>query len=250
MIDPEDIVPAPRRVSRLRGLLGDAAPRAAAIVAVAAASYLASHFEASADFYNAHLAGHLHFGRFQDMAPDLYWLGASNVLFGLVPLLALWLLREPFSEYGLGVGDARIGLTVAGLFVAAMLPLVLLSAHTGPFRGQYPLDPNAQRDWAHFCLFEALYVAYFAGWELFHRGFLLFGLRRRIGDLAILVQALPFALMHFAKPEPEAWGSFVAGVALGVLAVRARSLWYGFAVHGAIAFAMDLAQSWPHLHHP
>ncbi len=246
MIEPGELS-GPGRPAVLRWL-GDADPRAAAIVTVATACYLASHFEASADFFNATLAGRLHFGRFQDMAPDLYWLGSSNVLFLAVPLLSLWLLREPISEYGLGLGDRRTGFAVAGLFTAIMVPLALAAAHTEPFRGQYPLDPAARRDWAHFCLFESLYVAYFAGWELFHRGFLLFGLRRRIGDLAIFVQALPFAMMHFQKPQPEAWGAFVAGVALGVLAVRARSVWYGFGVHAAVAFAMDLAQSWPSLH--
>ncbi len=224
-------------------------PKAAAVVAFATACYVASHFEASGEFYGAHLAKQLTFGRFQDMASDLYWLASSNVLFGLLPILFLLLLREPLSEHGLGLGDVGVGLSVAGLFLAVMLPLVYVAAHTPAFKGAYPLDANAHENWAHFWLFEALYVGYFAGWELFHRCFLLFALRKRIGNLAIFVQAMSFALLHFGKPEPEAWGSVVAGVALGVLAVRARSCWYGFALHGTVAFFMDLVQSWPFLHH-
>lgn len=223
--------------------------RAALVIAFATACYVASHFEASGDFYATHLASHFHFGRFQDMASNLYWLASSNVLFGLLPMLLLLALREPLSEHGFGLGDRRVGFGVAGLFLAVMLPLVAVAAHTSAFRGAYPLDGNAHRDWAHFWLFEALYVGYFAGWEAFHRGFLLFSLRKRIGDIAIFVQAMSFALLHFGKPEPEAWGSFVAGVALGVLAVRARSWWYGFFLHGSVAFFMDLVQSWPYLHH-
>ncbi|MHB8419932.1 MAG: CPBP family glutamic-type intramembrane protease [Myxococcales bacterium] len=225
-------------------------PKAAIAVAFATGCYVASHFEASGDFYGMHLAGRLHFGRFQDMAGNLYWLASSNVLFGVLPVLLLLAMREPLAEYGLGLGDRKVGFGVAGLFLAVMLPLIAFAAHTSAFKGAYPLDVNAHENWAHFWLFEALYVGYFAGWEAFHRGFLLFSLHRRIGGLAIFIQAMSFALLHFGKPEPEAWGSFVAGVALGVLAVRARSCWYGFFLHGAVAFFMDLVQSWPFLHHP
>jgi membrane protease YdiL (CAAX protease family) len=87
------------------------------------------------------------------------------------------------------------------------------------------------------------------GWEFFHRGFLLFGLRRRIGNLAIFVAAVPFTLEHFAKPEIEAWGSFVAAIALGFLAVRARSFWYGALIHGGVALFMDVVRSWSRLFH-
>jgi membrane protease YdiL (CAAX protease family) len=223
--------------------------RAATIVVVATVCYLVSKFEASGDFYNAHLKSWLTYGRFFDLGSDLYWLSSSNLVFGLVPLLALALLREPFSEYGLGLGDRRFGLKATAALLAVMLPLVAVAARSSAFAGAYPLNGNAHKDWGHFVVFETLYLSYFAGWELFHRGFLLFGLRRRIGNLAIFVQALPFTLMHFAKPEPEAWGSLVAGVALGLLAVRARSFWYGVAVHAGVAFTMDVLQSWKYLHH-
>ncbi len=222
--------------------------RAALVLSFATACYVASHFEASGDFYAVHLGGRFHLGRFQDMGSNLYWLASSNVLFGLLPTLLLLGLREPLAEHGYGLGDRKVGFGVAGLFLAVMLPMVAVAARTNAFKGAYPLDVNAHEDWAHFWLFEALYVGYFAGWEAFHRGFLLFSLRKRIGDLAIFVQAMSFTLLHFGKPEPEAWGSFVAGVALGVLAVRARSWWYGFFLHGVVAFFMDLVQSWPFLH--
>ncbi len=246
-------VAAPGPVKRfLRSLLEPLSgvdTKAAAILLVATVCYVLSKFEASGDFYTAHLTAALPFGRFHDLGSDLYWLGSSNVLFGLLPLLALWLLREPFSEYGLGLGNRRFGLATAGVFLAVMLPLVAVAAKTPSFAGAYPLNGNAHRDWPHFWVYETLYVGYFAGWELFHRGFLLFGLRRRIGNLAIFVQALSFTLLHFTKPEPEVWGSIVAGVALGLLAVRARSVWYGALLHGSVAFFMDLIQSWKYLHH-
>ena len=233
----------------LRALATSFDAKAAILCCVAAAMYTLSHFEGSIDFFLRFLAPHVNLGRFGDMGGDLYWLLMSNVFFGLVPLGMLLWLREPLSDYGLGLGDRRAGFAVTGLFLAIMLPIIGIIAHTPSFHGTYPLNQNAAKDLPHFLVWELLYIGYFAGWEFFHRSFLLFGLRRRIGNLAVFVVAIPFMLEHYGKPEPEAWGSFVAAVALGFLAIRARSFWYGFFIHGGVAFFMDLLQSWSRLRH-
>jgi len=64
------------------------------------------------------------------------------------------------------------------------------------------------------------------------------------------VQTLPFALLHTGKPEAEALSSVFAGVALGWLALRTRSFWWGALLHAAIAFAMDLCAAWSRLAGP
>ena len=241
--------PLARSFPGLRALAADIDPVAALICTIAAAAYTLSHFEGSAAFFTVHLLGRFRFGSFGGLASDMYWLLASNVLFGVLPLFALIAMREPLSEYGVGLGDRRFGLAVAGFFLAVMLPIVFVVSHRPDFRGTYPLNQGAARDLRHFLVWEVLYVGYFVGWEFFHRGFLLFGLKRRIGNLAIFVAAVPFTLEHFAKPEIEAWGSFVAAIALGFLAVRARSFWYGALIHGGVAFFMDVVQSWSRLFH-
>jgi uncharacterized protein len=224
-------------------------PKAATILVVAACCYLASDFEGSGGFYGRHFAELLHRWRFADMGANLYWLGTSNLFFGLIPLLTLVILREPLSEYGVGLGDRRFGLRVSTAFLAVMLPLTTLVSFLPAFRGRYPLEGAATHDLAHFVVYEIFYLSYFVGWEFFHRGFLLFGMARRIGALAIFVQALPFTLTHFGKPEPEAWGSLLAGIALGALALRARSFWYGAGIHVSVALYMDVLQSFPRLRH-
>ena len=238
-----------QRAAALRALAADIDPKAAAICAIAAAAYTLSHFEGSAGYFTVNFLSRFRFGSYLDLAPDMYWLLASNVLFGLMPLLALIAMREPLSEYGLTLGDRRFGLILSGLFLGVMLPIVFVISHQPAFRGTYPLNQAAARDLRHFVIWEILYVGYFVGWEFFHRGFLLFGLRRRIGNLAIFVAAVPFTLEHFSKPELEAWGSFVAAIALGFLAVRARSFWYGALIHGGVALFMDVVRSWTRLFH-
>ena len=85
-------------------------------------------------------------------------------------------------------------------------------------------------------------------WEFFFRGFLLFGLMKtRLGAAgAVLVQAIPFALLHWSwhahasKPSLEVLGSFVAAILLGILAVRTRSFLYGYLAHWAVSLTLDL----------
>jgi membrane protease YdiL (CAAX protease family) len=67
-----------------------------------------------------------------------------------------------------------------------------------------------------------------------------------MGRMAAFVQMMPFALLHFGKPPEEMLGSVIAGVALGLLALRTRSFWYGALVHAAVALSMDLLVTFAH----
>ncbi len=181
----------------------------------------------------------------------VYWFIASFLFYGLLPFTAVLLLRsEKLSEYGLGLGDWRLGLKVSGFFFAVMIPLVLIFARTDAFSHTYPLDPDAVRSWSHFALYEPGYWIYFIAWEFLFRGFLLFGLHKRMGNHAIWVQLMPFVLMHTGKPEVEAFASIIAGIALCVLALRTRSFWYGALLHAAVAGSMDLVCAWARIGPP
>jgi membrane protease YdiL (CAAX protease family) len=188
-------------------------------------------------------------GRFQDIYPFLWWFGCSFVLFLVVPLgVAAVTPGVRVGELGHGPGDWRFGLKASALLLGIMIPIVFVASTTQEFRGHYPLCGSATKDRAHFVLYELAYAAYFLGWESLYRGYLLFSLERRIGTLAIVVQTVPFALLHLGKPEPEAFGSVVAGLALGTVALRARSWWYGALIHIAVAVTMDLRAGFPKFH--
>jgi len=51
---------------------------------------------------------------------------------------------------------------------------------------------------------------------------------------------IPYALIHVHKPLPEALAAVVAGLVLGWLAVKTRSIWPGVLVHGSVALMMDV----------
>lgn len=191
-----------------------------------------------------------------------WWFGTSVFLYLVVPLLLAFATRGSFHrKYGFGLGDWRAALPICALFLAVMLPATYVASKLDAFKGMYPLAGQAaftlkvngveQRSWGLFLAYEAAYVAYFVAWEFFFRGWMLNGLLPKFGRAgALLIPIAPFAIMHLGKAELEALGSIVAGLALGVLALRTRSFWYGVVLHAAIAVWMDWLSSREYLHLP
>jgi membrane protease YdiL (CAAX protease family) len=89
-----------------------------------------------------------------------------------------------------------------------------------------------------------LYALQFVALEFFFRGFLVHGLVPRFGWLAVPVMVVPYNMLHYGKPMPEALAAIVGGFVLGTLAIRTRSIWWGAALHISIAATMDLLALW------
>jgi membrane protease YdiL (CAAX protease family) len=100
--------------------------------------------------------------------------------------------------------------------------------------------PQAGRSWNDLLMWEGMYAGQFIGVEFFFRGFLVGGLSRYIGVLAVPVSVIPYMMIHFSKPWPEAAGAIFAGLILGWLAWKLKSIWGGVCVHCAVAVSMDL----------
>jgi membrane protease YdiL (CAAX protease family) len=174
--------------------------------------------------------------------PRLWFFLSAVVLLGIVPALVVRAgFRERLSAYGLGLGDRRAGARIALVFLAVMVPVAIVAARFPAFAGKYPLSRAAGDGALSLIVYEAGFLAYFAAWEFFFRGFLQFSLERVVGVHAVLLQSIPFVLRHVDKPEPEALGAVVAGIALGLLARETRSVWYGVFLHWGVALTMDLA---------
>jgi len=160
-----------------------------------------------------------------------------------LPILRLWpgpLLRIRPADLGFGIGNWRLWLPDITILYLVMLPLVVWAATRAQFRNVYPYFHLARLGLKNLIRAElALLVLMFA-WEFLFRGYLLFGLERRLGNYAIVVQMVPFALMHLGKPELEAYGSIIAGLVLGIIAVRGRSFLPAFILHYAVALSLDL----------
>ncbi|HAS54041.1 MAG: hypothetical protein A2X56_07375 [Nitrospirae bacterium GWC2_57_13] len=179
-----------------------------------------------------------------DLYGVLWQFFAFFILAFLLPLLFVKTrLKRPLADLGFGPGDHVFGRKV--LLVALpllVIPLTFIASGMPDVRSEYPLSKTlfAHRDLVLW--YEAAYVlVYYIAWEFFFRGFLLFPLAERFGGMnAVLIQTISSCLVHIGKPEAEIIGSIFAGIIFGVLALRARSFWYGFVLHAAIGVLTDL----------
>lgn len=186
------------------------------------------------------------------MLGHLYWFWMGPLVLCLIPLgLGCSVLKVRPAELGFGVGTWRSGIKwVAGIY-ACFLPVVVAASFFPSFKNMYPMNHFAGDEMLRwltdkggspwpFLFYEFSYGMYFVGWEFFFRGFVGFSLFRAIGWYGVFVATIPFAVMHVGKPEAEAMGSVVAGVALGVFALKERSFLYGAALHMLVAWSMDI----------
>jgi hypothetical protein len=93
---------------------------------------------------------------------------------------------------------------------------------------------------SYFLFLQLAQLWYMLTWEFFFRGFMLFGLEPSFGRMSVLVQAIPFALVHFKKPQLEAYGSIFAGIFLGMIGLRARSFLPCVLLHYMVLLTADI----------
>lgn len=193
-----------------------------------------------------------HSGTFAPLYAFMYF-SACAVFFRLfLPMLSARLLfGRRLGDMGLyaphnAVKPAvkRVWIVYLLLFVGVM-PFVYGVSLTEAFQHKYPLSRamiSAEGGIAleHFLVFELCYLFIFVSGESFWRGFLTFGTERDLGHYGLVLMVVPYVTAHFGKPLPETLGAIAAGMALGFLALKHRSVWLGVALHYAIALAMDL----------
>ena len=135
-------------------------------------------------------------------------------------------------------------LWIYGLCLAVVVPAMLLVSAQPDFGTYYPFYKLSSRSWFDFICWESIYFCQFFALEMFFRGWILGALRRNFGAGAVFAMAVPYCMIHYGKPYLEANGAIVAGIVLGSLAMRTRSIYAGFLVHITVAFSMDFLSLW------
>ena len=190
----------------------------------------------------ASAAGALYRGPWFELASYAYWSLACFAGYLLAPALLLRALRpgEALSTFGQTARGLRgHGRTYVLLYLAT-LPFIALAALSPAFLQTYPFYRLAGRSALDFAAWQALYALQFVSLEFFFRGFLVHTLKRDLGAHAVFVAVVPYCMIHFQKPLPEALGAIVAGIVLGTLSLRTGSVLGGAAVHVAVALTMDV----------
>ena len=177
----------------------------------------------------------------------IYWALFSFATYFFIPCLVIvCLFRERIRDYGLKPKGALADWWLYGVFFGVMVgPLFVVSADkhfqaTYPFYKVGPGEPL----WPDFWRWELSYGLQFIGLEFFFRGFIVHGTKHRFGFYAIFVMMVPYCMIHFGKPMPETFGAIAAGIVLGFMSLKTRSIWMGAAIHMSVALSMDFLSMW------
>ncbi len=171
----------------------------------------------------------------------LFWFIGDFLSYFVIPVLIIkFFFKERIKDYGISFGDYKTGFKITLIFLVIMLPLVWLASTFPEFNKTYPHLSSAKESWKIFFVFEAGMFIYMFSWEFIWRGFMLFGLKDKFGYYAVLIQMIPFLILHNGKPAPETFGAIIAGIALGILALRTNSIFYCVLTHMSVMFSIDL----------
>ncbi len=179
--------------------------------------------------------------RYDDLFGFGWWASTRIVGYTLVPF-GLWKLffpRDSLLDMGLRARGFFHHAWIYLLFLAVVLPAMLVVSREPDFGGYYPFYKLSSRSWFDFLCWEGMYFAQFFALEMFFRGWWLGTLRRSFGSGAIFAMAVPYCMIHYGKPYLEANGAIIAGIALGSLSMKTKSIYQGFLVHVTVAGLMD-----------
>lgn len=183
--------------------------------------------------------------------PDLLRVGFSRVVaFVTLGLLPVFIIRFTFhnrlANFGLVLCEGKYNLFFILIGVPVVLLMTWLSAHAVDFRLIYP-EVRSAINTPHILLWSSLfYLLYYVGYEVFFRGYLLFGIEQRLGSWpAILITTLATTLVHINRPAGEYAAALVAGFVFGYVALRTRSLWGVFVLHAVAGLSLDLFCAFP-----
>lgn len=231
-------------------------PRPAVLFVITALVLSIQEYYGGREFYETHIRGFLrevekadgffaawvNLKRYNELYSYGWW--AFTRVFGYVAFpMVVWKIifpKDSLLDMGLRTKGFSKHVWIYLLCLGVVLPAVYIVSLTPEFGNYYPFYKLCSRSWVDFLLWESMYIAQFFGLEVFFRGFWLSGLRTTLGSGAIFAMCVPYCMIHYGKPYLEAAGAIVAGIALGSLAMRTKSIYSGFLVHVTVALSMDL----------
>ena len=153
------------------------------------------------------------------------WL-STFIYYAVFPILViLIILRKNPLDFGLRIGNPRIWVKYV-LVICLVSAAVLYAASFSP-----SLQSYYQMEKFNFLSYFLTSCVSLSASEYIYRGFLIFGLEEKFKEGSILIQVIPFVLLHLGKPEMETLSTLFTGVLFGYVAYRGKSYWPAFIIH-------------------
>jgi len=167
------------------------------------------------------------------------------LFFGLGILFVKYVLKGNLKDFGLGLGDYKLGIKLCLIATPVLILAGLTAVFDKGMNTMYPLARYVMNAPFKFALLYYIsYLAYYVGWEFLFRGIGIFSIERSGVFLSIAVSTMISALIHssiagFGKPSAETFSAIIAGIAFGYVAYKTRSIWYSFYMHVIVGFLTD-----------
>ncbi|MBI4946023.1 MAG: CPBP family intramembrane metalloprotease [Bacteroidetes bacterium] len=189
----------------------------------------------------------IHFSENEQLSNLAKWVFILCGFYFVVPALVIKIVfKEKLSDYGLRWKGAFKNYYLYLIMLGVMIPLVYFFSKTAAFQAKYPFYElnSGEKLYPNFWIWETLYFLQFFSLEFFFRGFMVHGMKHRFGVYSVLVMTIPYCMIHFGKPLPETIAAIVAGIVLGVLSLKSRSILLGVCIHFSVGLMMDMAALW------
>jgi hypothetical protein len=182
-----------------------------------------------------------------EIARGTYWALFSFATYFFIPWFVIVVVfRQRLSDFGFKLRGAFQDWWIYIAFFSVMWPLLIWVSTHRHFQQTYPFYKLHEGEplWPYFWMWEAAYFVQFIGLEFFFRGFMVHGTKHRFGVYSIFVMAVPYCMIHFGKPMLETCGAIIAGIVLGFMSLKTRSIALGAAIHMSVALSMDILSLW------
>jgi membrane protease YdiL (CAAX protease family) len=172
----------------------------------------------------------------------LWWIGMIFLFYFIITVLIIKFgFKQRLRDYGLVFKNIHKDYPLYILMLCIMLPIVYFASMTHSFQARYPIfQPLTESLFPIFIWWQVAYFLQFVAVEFFFRGFILHGLKHRFGYYAIFISTIPYCMVHFGKPFGETIAAIIAGIVLGTLSLKSRSIVLGILIHYSVAITMDL----------
>ncbi len=163
------------------------------------------------------------------------------MLLVVVPALYVkFILNRSLLETGLTIGDWKKGVLLASTFLLSLLVIVLLLLKFSSLKEQYTIPLVVQNSFLVFVMYELFVVGLIAlSFEYFFRGFMVCGLRRKLGLWAVLVQLIILELFFVEFTDLSDIQITLVAPFAGIIAYYSRSIYYSLAFSFVSAVIID-----------
>jgi membrane protease YdiL (CAAX protease family) len=166
----------------------------------------------------------------------------SAFLFLLFPyLLIKFVLKENLADFGLSLGNKRIGLISSVIFLLVFLAINYFLVSRPDLRSQLPVPKLIADNFLLFLWFEIIIsLSLHFCWEFFFRGYLQLGLAKKIGIFSVAIPVLAQTLI-FGRVN---WIIFTvilfSSLGAGLITKYSRSIIYSFVSMWLISISLDI----------